>query len=433
MSLSIIILAAGFGSRMKSEKAKVLHKISGKSMIYFSIKEALKITQDIHIVLNHQKDIIKDYIDNEFKDNSFNFHIQDIENFPGTGGALRGINSKYNKILVLNGDMPLIEETELKKFLNIESDITLSILKLKNPNGYGRVIIDKDNFVEKIVEEKDASDEVKKVSTVNAGVYLFSKKILDEYLPKLDANNAQKEYYLTDIISLAKNDNKTIKSLVVNEENFKGINTKYDLALANDIMQNRIKKSFMIAGVSMNMPNTIYMDYGVKIDNNSSLENGVTLLGDKTEIINSNIKTGSVIENGIIKNSSIGPLARIRPDSKIIDSHIGNFVEVKKSTLNNIKAGHLSYLGDAKIDSGTNIGAGVITCNYDGKNKYKTIIGKNVFIGSDTQLIAPIKIEDDVIIGAGSTINKDLTGGVLAISRTPIKIVKNFFYKFFQK
>ena len=433
MSLSIIILAAGFGSRMKSEKAKVLHKISGKSMIYFSIKEALKITQDIHIVLNHQKDIIKDYIDNEFKDNSFNFHIQDIENFPGTGGALRGINSKYNKILVLNGDMPLIEETELKKFLNIESDITLSILKLKNPNGYGRVIIDKDNFVEKIVEEKDASDEVKKVSTVNAGVYLFSKKILDEYLPKLDANNAQKEYYLTDIISLAKNDNKTIKSLVVNEENFKGINTKYDLALANDIMQNRIKKSFMIAGVSMNMPNTIYMDYGVKIDNNSSLENGVTLLGDKTEIINSDIKTGSVIENGIIKNSSIGPLARIRPDSKIIDSHIGNFVEVKKSTLNNIKAGHLSYLGDAKIDSGTNIGAGVITCNYDGKNKYKTIIGKNVFIGSDTQLIAPIKIEDDVIIGAGSTINKDLTSGVLAISRTPIKIVKNFFYKFFQK
>jgi bifunctional UDP-N-acetylglucosamine pyrophosphorylase/glucosamine-1-phosphate N-acetyltransferase len=215
------------------------------------------------------------------------------------------------------------------------------------------------------------------------------------------------------------------------EQNFKGVNSKYDLAQADEIMQNRIKKEVMINGVIMKMPHTIYIDYGVEFIGESIIENGVSILGS-SKIENSHIKTNSIVESANIVNSSIGPLARVRPDSNISESHIGNFVEIKKSTLNGVKAGHLSYLGDASIDNGTNIGAGTITCNYDGKNKYKTQIGKNVFIGSDSQLVAPITIEDDVMVAAGTTVTKDIKKGSLAISRHPLKTISNFFYKFFK-
>ena len=188
----------------------------------------------------------------------------------------------------------------------------------------------------------------------------------------------------------------------------------------------------MKAGVIMHLPESIYIENDVNLIGECELESGVVLKGETT-IEESFIKANTIIEDSKIKNSEIGPMARIRPASKITDSKIGNFVEVKKSTLNDVKAGHLSYLGDAEIDSGTNIGAGTITCNYDGKKKYKTIIGKNVFVGSDTQLVAPITIEDDVIIAAGSTITKNVEKGNLAISRTPQKSVKDFFYKFFRK
>ncbi len=197
-------------------------------------------------------------------------------------------------------------------------------------------------------------------------------------------------------------------------------------------MQNRIKESLMKNGVSMRLADTIYIDIRASFSGECFLENGVSILGN-SQIINSHIKINSVIDNGYIENSDIGPMARIRPDSIIKNTHIGNFVEVKKSTLNGVKAGHLSYIGDSSIDEGTNIGAGVITCNYDGKEKHKTVIGKNVFVGSDSQLVAPLIIADDVLIGAGSTITKNIASGNLAISRTPVKIVKGFFYKFFKK
>jgi bifunctional UDP-N-acetylglucosamine pyrophosphorylase/glucosamine-1-phosphate N-acetyltransferase len=183
-------------------------------------------------------------------------------------------------------------------------------------------------------------------------------------------------------------------------------------------------------GVTIVLPDTIYIEYGVKIEGESILENGVTLKGDTT-IIQSCIKTNSIIEDSVIKNSSIGPMARIRPKSNIQNTSIGNFVEVKKSTLNGVKAGHLSYLGDSEIQDGTNIGAGTITCNYDGINKHKTIIGKNVFIGSDTQLVAPVTLEDNCIVGAGSTITKDIKSGELVITRSKAKTITGYFYKFF--
>ncbi len=260
----------------------------------------------------------------------------------------------------------------------------------------------------------------------------FDTEFLLESLPKLSNANVQKEYYITDLVEITISSSKTLYPLLVSEENFKGVNSKVDLSEAEVIHQNRIKKSFLSNGVIMRLPSTIYIEEGVQIEGESILENGVTLLGN-TQINNSHIKTNSIVEDSILTNSDIGPMARIRPNSVLNNTHIGNFVEVKKSTLNGVKAGHLSYIGDSEIDEGTNIGAGMITCNYDGVNKHKTKIGKNVFIGSDTQLVAPLTIEDDVMIAAGSTITKDLKSGELALTRAPLKIVKGFFYKFFSK
>jgi bifunctional UDP-N-acetylglucosamine pyrophosphorylase/glucosamine-1-phosphate N-acetyltransferase len=427
--LSIIILAAGAGTRMKSTLPKVLHKISGKEMLYYSIKEASKLSDDVTVVLYHQAKLVQETMQKYFS--NINFVIQNHKNYPGTGGAVMGITPKYEKTLVLNGDMPLIQASELEKFQQSDSTIVMSVLNLENPTGYGRVIIN-NNSVEKIVEQKDANEEQKKVKTVNAGIYQFDTKFLLNSLPKLSNSNAQKEYYITDLVEIAISSNNTLTPLIVSEENFKGVNSKVELSQAEVIHQNRIKESFLVSGVIMRLPSTIYIEEGVQIEGESILENGVTLLGS-TQIINSHIKTNSIVEDSVLENSDIGPMARIRPNSILKDTHIGNFVEVKKSTLNGVKAGHLSYIGDSEIQEGTNIGAGMITCNYDGINKHKTIIGKNVFIGSDTQLVAPIVIEDDVMIAAGSTITKDLKSGELALTRAPLKTVKGFFYKFFSK
>lgn len=431
MNLSIVILAAGKGSRMKSSIAKVLHPISGKEMLYFIIKESLKISDDVTVVIHHQKEAVQEAMIRHFG-NKISFVIQDAENFPGTGGAVMGIKPRHEKVLVLNGDMPLITADALKGFQVSTADITMSIFDLDDSSGYGRVIIGR-NGVERIVEEKDASDIEKSVSTVNAGIYAFSKAVIEKYLPQLSNNNAQAEYYLTDVIAMARADGLSIEPLLVDEEHFKGVNSKIDLATAEVIMQERINEKWMSAGVSMQLPSTIYIEEGVTFIGESILENGSRLCGN-TLIESSHIKSGSVIEGSIIKNSDIGPMAHIRPHSHIEDTHIGNFVEVKKSTLKGVKAGHLSYLGDSQIDEGTNVGAGVITCNYDGKAKYQTIIGKNVFIGSDSQLIAPVLIEDDVMIAAGTTVTADrVIKGSLCVSRTPLKSVAGFYYKFFGK
>jgi len=428
MNNSVIILAAGKGTRMKSTLPKVLHTISGFPMLYFAIKEAKELSNDVTVVLYHQAELVQKTMEKYFDD--VNYVIQDHANYPGTGGAVMNIETKHDKVLVLNGDMPLVEATELQKFFEIDADIVMSVIRLDDSSGYGRVVIE-DESVVKIVEEKDASDAEKAIKTVNAGIYLFANGMMNKYLPQLSNDNAQDEYYLTDVIELAKNDGFKIAPLYVTEENFKGVNSKYDLCNAEEIMQKRIKKNFMMAGVIFRLPDTTYIDADVVIEGESIIENGVTLLcGSK--IIDSRIKANSVIEDAEIISSDVGPMARVRPGSKLMDTHIGNYVEVKKSTLKGVKAGHLAYLGDAEIDVGTNIGAGTITCNYDGKNKYKTKIGKNVFIGSDTQIVAPVTIEDDVLIAAGTTVSKNVKSGALAISRTDMKTVDGFFNKFFK-
>lgn len=428
--ISIVILAAGKGSRMKSPKAKVLHTICGKEMLYYIIKTSREISDDVTVVVAHQKESVVKLMSSYFDD--INFVTQDAENFPGTGGAMKNISVKNEKVLVLNGDMPLVTAASLEGFLESKSDIVMSIFDLQNPDGYGRVII-KDGHVEKIVEQKDASLAELNVTTVNAGIYAFSKQILDNYIPKLSNNNAQKEYYLTDVISMARADGLNITPLLVDEERFKGVNSKKDLSDAEVIMQDRIKTSLMESGVIMQLPSTIYIEEGVTFEGECIVENGCRITGN-SKIINSHIKAHSVIEDSIVKNSDVGPMAHLRPASVLEDTHVGNFVEVKKSTLKGVKAGHLSYIGDANVGEGTNIGAGVITCNYDGIKKYETVIGKNVFIGSDSQLVAPVTIEDNVMIAAGTTVTSGrVESGALAISRTKLRTIENFYHKFFKK
>lgn len=429
-SLSIVILAAGKGTRMKSNTPKVLHRICGREMLYYSIKESLKLSNDVCVILGFEAERIKEKMQEYFGD-KIRFLYQDLVDFPGTGGALKGYLPKYKKVLVLNGDMPLVQAEELSKFMHLDSEVVMSVLDLPNTNGYGRVVI-RENQVQEIIEEKDANAEILALHTLNAGVYCFNREILESYLPRLDNNNAQKEYYLTDIIALARRDSVTIMPLFVEITNFKGVNDKLDLARAEEILGDRIKESWIKKGVLMCLPNTIYIEEGVEFVGECVVENGVRICGD-SKIIHSHIKAQSIIESSIIESSDVGPLAHLRPQSVIKNTHIGNFVEVKKSQLESVKAGHLSYIGDSEIGSGTNIGAGFITCNYNGKSKHKTIIGKNVFIGSNSQAVAPVVIEDDCLIGAGSTIRRNLKKGELFVTRGEEVSKVGFFYKFFNK
>ena len=430
MNVSIVIMAAGLGTRMKSSISKVLHEISGYPMLYHILKEASNLSDDISLVLYHQADTIKSEMEKYFQD--IHYVIQDHINFPGTGGAIMGVCPKHERVLVLSGDMPLVLKEDMELFLSESAPVVLSTFFAKDPTGYGRVIMDENKLVQKIVEQKDANPKELEVRSVNAGVYLFAKDFLENNLAKLTNNNNQNEYYITDLIGIAKSQNLDVKAVFVDEDTFMGVNSKYQLAKAEELMQQKIKKAFMEAGVIMKLPETIYIESDVIIEGESIIENGVSLLKG-SRIINSHIKTNSVIEDSIVENSQVGPMARIRPKSILKESKIGNFVEIKKSTLQGVKAGHLSYLGDSLIDEGTNIGCGTITCNYDGKAKYQTIIGKNVFVGSDTQLVAPVIIEDDVIIASGTTVTKNIKKGSLAINRAPLKVVESFFYKFFGK
>ena len=427
MSISVVILAAGQGTRMKSTTPKVLHEISGKPMLFHAIDAARSISNDVVVVLHHQAERIEALVREAYQ--GIRFHRQDAQQFPGTGGAMKGVTTQHSRTLILNGDMPLITHASLESLTGGDADINMSVIALENPSGYGRVVIENGKVAE-IVEQKDCTPEQLEIQTVNAGIYAVNTALLERYIPQLDNNNAQKEYYLTDIVKMAVDEGRVVHPVFVKEEEFKGVNSKLDLSHAEEIMQRRIKREWMQKGVSMRLPDTIYIDCRASFEGECILENGVSIQGS-SRLADAHIKAGSVIEDATIENSDVGPMGRIRPNTLLKNTHIGNFVEVKKSTLTGVKAGHLAYLGDATIEEGSNIGAGTITCNYDGKQKYHTQIGKNVFIGSDTQLVAPVTIEDDVIIAAGSTINKNIEKGALAISRTPLKTVKNFFYKFF--
>ncbi|HEB9319243.1 TPA: bifunctional UDP-N-acetylglucosamine diphosphorylase/glucosamine-1-phosphate N-acetyltransferase GlmU [Campylobacter coli] len=429
MKTSILILAAGLGTRMKSEKPKVLQELCQKSMILHILEKAFTISEDVSVVLSHQKERVEKEILEHFPKTQI--LEQDLINFPGTAGALKGFTPKNEKVLILCGDMPLVEKTSLEALLQSEGELSLAVFNARDAKSYGRVII-KDDQVEKIVEFKDANEEERKVSVCNAGVYVIESKLLVQILPLIDNHNATKEYYLTDSIFLAKKQGASIKAVFVDEDEFMGINDKFELNIAQNLMQEKIKKHWMKQGVIFHLPQSTYIGMDVEFVGECEVYENVRIEG-KSKIVNSIIKSSSVIENSIVENSDVGPLAHLRPKCELKDTHIGNFVECKNAKLNGVKAGHLSYLGDCEIESGTNIGCGTITCNYDGVKKHKTIIGKNVFVGSDTQFIAPVKIEDDVIIAAGSSVDCNVESGVLFINRAEKKLIKDYFYKKFQK
>ncbi|WRC89045.1 bifunctional UDP-N-acetylglucosamine diphosphorylase/glucosamine-1-phosphate N-acetyltransferase GlmU [Helicobacter pylori] len=431
--LSVIILAAGKGTRMHSSLPKTLHTICGESMLFHILETAFSISDDVHLILHHQQERIKEAVLKRFK--GVIFHTQIVEKYSGTGGAIMQedktpISTKHDRVLILNADMPLITKDALAPLLESKNN-AIGLLYLADPKGYGRVILE-NHQVKKIVEEKDANDEEKEIKSVNAGVYFFERKFLEKYLPKLHDQNAQKEYYLTDLIALGINENETIDAIFLEEECFLGVNSQTERAKAEEIMLERLRKNAMDLGVVMQLPNSIYLEKGVSFKGECVLEQGVRLSGNCL-IENAHIKAYSVIEESQIVNSSVGPFAHARPKSVICNSHVGNFVETKNAKLQGAKAGHLSYLGDCEIGKNTNVGAGVITCNYDGKKKHQTIIGESVFIGSDSQLVAPINIGSNVLIGSGTTITKDIPSGSLSLSRAPQTNIENGYFKFFKK
>lgn len=427
--VEIVILAGGKGTRMRSSLPKILHTLCDKPMIHWIIEEALKVTSSVNVILGHKLETTRPVVE----EYPVKVWVQDLENFPGSGGALMACAShlKGEKIIVINGDTPLIEEQDIRELMKVDGDVVVGVMRVEKPNSYGRIIMRGEWEIERIVEVKDATPEQLKIEWVNSGIYLFRREIIEKYISQLDNSNAQEEFYVTQLVELAKKGGAKVVAVEVDAHRLQGINNKKELAEAEAIKCREIKNRLMEQGVIMHLPETIFIDAYSTFEGECQLEPGVVI--KKSRIVASKIKANSVIEGGEIIDSEVGPMARIRPKTRLEKSKIGNFVEVKASKLKEVKAGHLSYLGDSEIGEGTNIGAGTITCNYDGKGKYKTKIGKNVFVGSDTKLIAPVNIGDETIIGAGSVVNKDVPQGALALSRPPLKIIPNFFYKFFGK
>lgn len=437
MQLKALILAAGKGTRMKSELPKVIHTVNGIPMVQKIIKELEKINIEENIlILGHKKEEILKKI------GEVSYVVQEEQ--LGTGHAIMQAKEKLKDyegdVMILCGDTPLLKSSTLENMYNYHknNNCTTTVLTAvyENPFGYGRIVKENGNVIG-IVEEKEASDEIKKIKEVNAGVYCCNAKELFKALDKIDNNNEKGEYYLTDIIGIQVKEGKKVSSFVLeNSEEILGVNSKVELAQASRVLRERKNKELMEEGVILVDPATTYIEETVKIGKDTVIYPGVVLQGNtvigenceiigNTRIIDSILKNDIRVESSVIEESiledkvTMGPFAHLRPKAHLKEKvHIGNFVEVKKSTLEpGVKAGHLTYLGNATVGKDTNIGAGTITCNYDGVNKFDTHIGEKVFIGSSTMLVAPVNIGDNALTGAGSVITKDVPEDALAVER----------------
>ncbi|MDG6822994.1 bifunctional UDP-N-acetylglucosamine diphosphorylase/glucosamine-1-phosphate N-acetyltransferase GlmU [Glaesserella parasuis] len=444
--LSVVILAAGKGTRMYSDLPKVLHPIAGKPMVKHVIDTAKQLSaKQIHLIYGHGGDLLQQRLSAE----PVNWVLQAEQ--LGTGHAMQQAAPFFaddENILMLYGDAPLITATTLEKLIAAkpENGIALLTVVLDNPTGYGRIIRENGSVVA-IVEQKDANPEQLKIQEINTGVMVASGASFKKWLSQLDNNNAQGEYYITDVIAMANRDGYKVEAVqATNLMEVEGANNRLQLAALERYYQKIQAKKLLLAGVTIIDParfdlrGTVTHGKDVVIDVNVILEGAIQLgnnvkigagsvlknvvLGDNVEI-----KPYSVLEDSVIGESAdVGPFARLRPGTELAaKAHVGNFVEIKKSTIGEgSKVGHLTYIGDSEIGANVNIGAGTITCNYDGANKFKTIIGDNVFVGSDTQLVAPVTVASGATIGAGSTITKDVAADELVITRVPQRHIQGW-------
>ncbi len=445
-NLQTVILAGGKGSRMKSNLPKVLHTILDKTLLDYTISNAKNInSENIIVVVGHEKELVEKSISTNV---TFAYQKEQL----GTGHALMVASEHIDddsNVLIICGDTPLLEDSTLLDFVeshnNSNNALTLISIKLDNPTGYGRVIRNGNNVL-KIVEHKDAEHDELLINEVNTGVYCFNGKVLKGALKEINNNNAQGEYYLPDTLEVILKKGLNVGVVLhSNNEEFLGINTKVQLSTATSVMQSRINNALMLKGAIIENPisTSISKDVTIGIDTiikpntiiygNTSIGNDC-VIGPNSTINNMEIKnnvhiTNSVCNDSFINNNcNVGPFAYIRPKCTIGENvKIGDFVEIKNSTIgDNTKASHLSYIGDAKLGSNINIGCGTITVNYDGVNKHITTIEDNVFIGCNSNLIAPVTIEKNSFVGAGTTVTKTVTSNCLAIGRSRQKNISNW-------
>lgn len=446
MSFSAVILAAGKGTRMYSNLPKVLHTLAGKPMAKHVIDTCGDLgASHIHLVYGHGGDTMQQVLADEPV--SWVLQAEQL----GTGHAVNQASpglADNEKVLILYGDVPLISGDTLTNLLDAQPDggIALLTVVLDNPTGYGR-IVRRNGPVVAIVEQKDASEEQKLIKEINTGVMVANGGDLKRWLGQLKNENSQGEYYLTDIIAIAHDEGRAVEAVYpVNPIEVEGVNNRIQLARLERAYQAMQAERLLEQGIMLRDPSRfdlrgklqcgtdVEIDVNVIIEGNVSIGNNVLIgagcvLKDCEIDDNSVIRPYSVIEGATVgEDCTVGPFTRLRPGAELVgDSHVGNFVEMKKSRLGRgSKANHLTYLGDADIGDRVNIGAGTITCNYDGVNKFKTEIGDDVFVGSDTQLIAPVKIAKGATIGAGATINRDIGEGELVITRAPARTIKGW-------
>ena len=446
MKLSVLILAAGAGTRMRSLKPKVLHELAGLPMVEHVYNTSMKLgAKQVQVVYGHGGDLLKQqcsHFDVEW--------VLQAEQL-GTAHAVQQASpniSDEDVALILYGDVPLIKAETLDRLIALVSanNVALLTVHLDDPTGYGRIVRQNDKVVA-IVEHKDASATIKEREEVNTGILAVNAAYLNQCLDKIDNDNVQGEYYLTDIIALAVNDGNEVFTVQVEDScEVEGINDRKQLARIERIFQRGIADKLLMEGISLadperldvrgelNAGNDSFIDINCVFEGEVNLGTGVSIgagcvIKNSTIACDCIIKPYSVIEGANIdKNAEVGPFARIRPGTHLKEnSRVGNFVEIKNTELGeNSKASHLSYLGDSDIGKNVNIGAGTITCNYDGANKFRTVIKDGAFIGSDTQLVAPVTIGENATVGAGSTITKDTDANTLTLSRSAQRSIKDW-------
>ena len=426
MKICAIILSAGKSKRFKSSIPKFMHSLSGLPIVDYNINLLKKIKKISKLEIISSQENLKYFQDKGYSP----FKQQPVD---GTGGALRQFykkNNKYDYYLIMLSDTPVFDQKIIGNFLNkavkTNSDISVLSQNISNPKGYGRLILNNKKLI-KIIEENDCDNIQKKINLINTGIFMISKRAISN-INFIKKNPIKKEYYITDLIDICNDKKLNLTTHVNTSFPIQGINDLKELNDLEILSQNYIKNKLMESGVRIYQPETVYIENGVNIGKGVIIEPNVIIRRGVLIKENTIVKSFSYLEDCRIgKNCSIGPFARIRPSSDLQDQvKIGNFVEIKKSKLSSgVKVNHLSYIGDTEVGKNSNIGAGTITCNYDGKNKLSCLIGDDCFIGSNSSIIAPVKIGKSAYVAAGSVITKNISKGYFAISRAKQKNIKN--------